>query len=157
MKKWNFTVVQAPEDQLLYGLSKRTSDKAQMRDIPALSAGYYAATKQTKGEVFPFFVLSKNYNKITKTFDLFVGSTLPSKKLEVIRLPRGTYVKTTVQPAFGLMWGAAIGRAKRYFYTKWLPQSGYEEANMEYEYHTALSTGEKPQVTLFFAVRKPVE
>lgn len=38
----------------------------------------------------------------------------------------------------------------------WLPQSLYEAVNLEYERHTAQSTGRRPVVELLFAIPRKV-
>ena len=59
-----------------------------------------------------------------------------------------------VKPQFGMLWGLAVGEAKRCFYTKWSPQSDYDAQNLEYEYHTYKSVGKNPTVDIVFAITK---
>jgi predicted transcriptional regulator YdeE len=87
-------------------------------------------------------------------FDLFIGGEIEKSGLEVFRLPAGTYGKISVKPKLGLLWGLAVGKAKRYFYAKWLPSSEYEAVNMEYELHTEKSVAKNPEIDLIFAVRR---
>ncbi|MGJ0848469.1 hypothetical protein ACR77J_17400 [Tissierella praeacuta] len=53
-----------------------------------------------------------------------------------------------------MLWGLAVGEAKRCFYTKWSPQSDYDAQNLEYEYHTYKSVGKNPTVDIVFAITK---
>lgn len=51
----------------------------------------------------------------------------------------------------------AYRAAKRYFYTRWLPDIPYRAKNIEYEHHTEKSLGRHPEIELFFAVEKKTE
>ena len=61
--------------------------------------------------------------------------------------------KNFSEVALGYTYDMAVGEAKRYFYTKWLPGSGYAARNLEYELHTEKSVGKAPSIDLLFAVR----
>ena len=74
--------------------------------------------------------------------------------LESYVLPASEYAKITVKPKLGFLWGASIGEAKQYFYTKWLPTSSFEALNLEYEYHTERSTEKQPAIDIIFAIRR---
>lgn len=104
--------------------------------------------------VLPFYVLSRNYDVKSRNIQLFIGGTMKNKKLEYQVIPAGKYACITVRPKLGFLWGAAVGEAKTYFYTKWIPDSMYEALNLEYEYHTEESMGRHPSVDIMFAVRK---
>lgn len=108
----------------------------------------------TRKMVLPYFVLSKDYDAVSNNFEMFIGGYISNSNLESLILPAGEYAKITVKPKLGFLWGASIGEAKRYFYTKWLPKSNYEALNMEYEYHTEKSTGNNPTIDLIFAIQK---
>ena len=154
MSSLNFTVVEHQEDHIVFGLSKPSNDSTQAKDIPALSNRYYQISKTQRGEVIPFYVVSKDYNESTKDFLLFVGGLTEKDNLETLVIPKGIYGKVSVTPIMGLFWGAAIGRAKRSFYRRWLAASGYEALNMEYEYHSQASTGNTPSIDILFAIDK---
>lgn len=104
--------------------------------------------------MLPFFVLTKDYDKATRSFDLFVGSNELHAQLGECTLPAGIYGKVVVKPKLGFLWGLAIGEAKRYFYAQWLPASDYDALNMEYELHTEQSVQKKPEIALYFAIIK---
>lgn len=146
-------IVQAKEDRVLYGLSCASSDRMQSRDIPTLSKAYYRLVGKNSGEVLPFFVVSKEYDQKTGVFRLFIGGLEPYADIERMVIPKGIYGQMSVQPALGFLWGSAIGRTKRYFYLKWLPSSGYEALNLEYEEHNEKSVGRKPAISLLFGIR----
>jgi len=152
MSKKVFTIIEIGEDIPVYGLSRKSNDKTQAKDIPALAKKYYEAVGKNSGEAIPFFVISKDYDETTRDFQLFIGGLIEYKTLETFVVPRGTYGKVTIKPKLGFLWGLSIGEAKRAFYTQWLPKSKYTTLNMEYEYHTEISKGKHPQIELLFAV-----
>lgn len=88
---------------------------------------------------------------------LFVGGKTRNTLLEPLVLPAGTYASITVHPRLGFLWGLAVGAAKRWFYTEWLPNQPYEAVNMEYELHTKSSAGTHPAIDLLFAIRETSE
>jgi len=147
------TTITMPQ-RMIYGMRGNSSDKAISKDIPSLSKKYYDAIGKPSGSVLPFFVLSHNYSETTKQFDLFIGGQTEHGQLEEYELPEGIYGKITVKPKFGFVWNLAIGEAKRYFYIKWLPASGYSALNMEYELHSEKSIAKKPEIDLLFAISK---
>ena len=154
MSKLNFAVIENKENTSVYGLCRKSNDRTQAKDIPAISKKYYEAVSEKSGEVIPFFVIAKDYNKSTKDFLLFIGGVVERNNLETFIIPKGIYGKVTIKPKMGFMWGLSIGEAKRAFYTKWLPNSDYTALNMEYEYHTEISTGKNPQIDVLFSIEK---
>jgi len=150
----NFMVVEHQQDKTVFGLCKQSNDKTHAKDIPALSKKYYEVVGKKSGAVLPFFVISKDYDKDTKDYRLFVGGLIECADLETFTIPKGLYGKVTVKPKMGFMWGMSIGIAKRAFYTEWLPKSNYAPINMEYEYHTEVSQGKNPQIDILFAIEE---
>ena len=140
--------------QTIHGLWKNANDRTIAKDIPTLSGSYYRAVGLSKGTVFPFFVLSRNYREQTGDFELLIGGAVPREGLAHLTLAAGDYVRMVVHPKLGFLWGPAIGEAKRWFYTQWLPKSRYAVCNLEYEYHTEASAGKHPVVELYFAVEE---
>ena len=114
------------EQQTIYGLWQKSNDKTISRDIKALSKQYHAVVSMPEGKVLPYFVLSRNYNEQSRDFELFIGSMIDKSSLESYVLSAGEYAKITVKPKLGFLWGASIGEAKQYFYTKWLPKSSFD-------------------------------
>ena len=154
MSKLVFLVLEINEDRNVSGFSEQSNDKTQSKDVPSLSKKYLATVNKSQGEVIPFFVVSRDYNKDTKDFQLFVGGLIECAGLDTFIIPKGSYVKVTVKPKLGFMWGFSIGEAKRSFYTEWIPKSNYTPMNMEYEYHTDISKGKNPQIDIFFAIKR---
>lgn len=144
------------EQQTIYGLWQKSNDKTISRDIKALSKQYHAVVSVPEGKVLPYFVLSRNYNEQSRNFELFIGSTIDKSGLKSCILSAGEYAKITVKPKLGFLWGASIGEAKQYFYTKWLPKSSFEALNLEYEYHTERSKEKPPTIDIIFAIRRKV-
>ena len=142
------------EQQTIYGLWKKSNDRTISKDINALSKQYYAVVSMPGGEVLPYFVLTQNYNEQSRDFELFIGSAIDKSGLESYVLSAGEYAKITVKPKLGVLWGASIGEAKQYFYTKWLPKSSFEALNLEYEYHTERSKEKQPTIDIIFAIRR---
>jgi len=145
------------EEKSIYGLWLHSNDKTVSKDINTLSMKYYNVVSCSKGTVLPYFVLSRNYDGTTRDFEMFIGSTTENNDLKKITLSAGKYAKITIKPKLGFIWGAAIGEAKRYFYTKWLPASSYQALNLEYEYHTEVSKSKHPTVDIIFAIREKNE
>ena len=141
------------EEQTIFGLSKPSNDRTVAEDVKALSAQYHRLLEKTSGEILPFFVLSRNYDEAAGDFELSVGGLPEAEGLEKILLPAGKYAKIAVKPKLRFLWGPAIGEAKRFLYTKWLPASGYEALNLEYEFHTGRSMGKNPSIDLYFAIK----
>ena len=142
------------DQQTIYGLWQKSNDKTISRDIKALSKQYHAVVSMPEGKVLPYFVLSRNYNEQSRDFELFIGSMIDKSGLESCILSACEYAKITVKPKLGFLWGASIGEAKQYFYTKWLPKSSFEALNLEYEYHTERSTERQPTIDIIFAIRR---
>lgn len=142
------------ELQKIYGIWQKSNDKTVSKDIKTLSKNYITTVSMTRKMVLPYFVLSKDYDAVSNNFEMFIGGNISNSNLESLTLPAGEYAKITVKPKLVFLWGASIGEAKRYFYTKWLPKSNYEALNMEYEYHTEKSTGNNPTIDLIFAIQK---
>lgn len=146
--------LQTQEQNTIYGLWKNSNDKTISADISALSEQYYSMVSLPAGSVLPFYILSQNYMEESRNFELFIGGTIEKDGLTSFLLPAGAYAKITIKPRLGFMWGPAIGRAKRYFYRKWLPKSSYQALNMEYELHTEKSLHIHPSIDLLFAVKR---
>lgn len=153
MKKFDVSVVHMDELKI-FGLWKKSNDKTISNDIKNLSEEYHSTVSLSEGKVFPYFVLARNYDEESKDFEMFIGSTINKNGLECLLLSAGEYAKITIKPKLGFLWGVSIGEAKRYFYTKWLPESTFEALNMEYEYHTEKSIGKHPTIDIFFAIQR---
>ena len=137
--------------QMLYCLHKNSGDKAGIFPASQNSFTHIGAKPEM---VLPFYVVSRDYDAAAEAFTLFIGDDGSNRGLEQEVLPAGIYAKLELRPRLGFLWGHSVGRAKRWFYTKWLPGSGYEAVNLEYELHTKKSVGKHPAVDLLFAFRR---
>lgn len=81
-------------------------------------------------------------------------SITPAEGLKAFTLPAGAYGHVTVRPVLGFLWGPAIGKAKRNFYTRWLPGSAYRPAAWNMNTTPKKSMGKRPSTELFFAMEK---
>lgn len=140
------------EQRTFFGLWQNSNDRTIAKDIKLLSEKYHRSVSIPKGEALPYVVLSRNYNEQSKDFELFIGSITDKNGLENLALPGGEYARITVTPKLGFLWGASIGEAKRYFYTRWIRENPYEALNLEYEYHTEKSKGKHREIDILFAV-----
>ena len=93
---------------------------------------------------------------VSKNCEMLIGGDIVHDNLESFILPAGDYAIITIKPKMGFLWGASVGEAKRYFYTKWLLENPYEALNMEYEYHTEKAIGKHPTIDIIFAIRKKI-
>lgn len=139
---------------MLYGLHMCSNDRTQSKDIPLLSQQFYSGNGSQPGTVLPFYVASRDYDAASGDFTLFIGGDSSKHGPEKEILPAGTYAKLEVQPKLGIMWGASIGAAKRWFYTQWLPARDYEAVNLEYELHRQKPSGKQVSVCILFAIRR---
>lgn len=154
MASFEVTLERREQAQEVYGVWAESGDRTAAKDIPRLSEEFYRRAGRSKKKVLPFFVLSRDYCEQTGAFKLFIGGTIPGDGLERLALPAGLYARVTVKPKLGFLWGPAIGEAKRRFYTRWQPASGYRCAGWEYEYHTEKSFGRSPSIDLLFAMQE---
>lgn len=155
MASLSVRVVSKEFDTIVYGVYSKSNDKQTHKDIPIASKKYYKIINKKEKEVFPYFVLSKNYDQNTRNFDLFVGNIDKYEGLEKIIIPKGLYGVITIKPKLGFMWGLSIGEAKKNFYKKWLPKTNYEAINLEFEYHEIHSIGKNPNIDIYFGITKP--
>lgn len=153
MKTLDINVVHLDELKI-FGLWRKSNDKTISNDIKNLSEKYHSVVSLPEGKVLPYIVLARNYDEKSKSFEMFIGSTTDKNGLERLILSAGEFARITVKPKFGFLWGVSIGEAKRYFYTKWLPESPFKALNLEYEYHTENSIGKHPTIDIFFAIER---
>ena len=145
-------IIETEDIQTVYGLWLNSNDKTISKDIQKLTRQYYEIIKNKK--IFPFYVLSKDYDEKTKNFKLFIGGIIENNGLEKIVLEKGFYAKIKIKPKLGFVWGMAIGEAKRYFYTKWIKENkNIQIYNMEYEFHTEKSILKNPFIEIYFSIK----
>ena len=86
------------ETKTIYGLWKKTNDKTIRKDINYLSTKYHEIVSISKGKVLPYFVLSKNYDEISKNCEMLIGGDIVHDNLESFTLPAGDYAIITIKP-----------------------------------------------------------
>lgn len=151
----DFQVTLLPNAPLeLYGVQATVCHRTLAREISTLSAQYTALSKREPRRALPFYVVSCNDSADAESFELFLGSTTPHAGLERFAPAAFPCASLTVRPKLGFLWGAAIGEAKRWFYTRWLPASEYLPLQLEYELHTEKTLGKSPSLELRFALQK---
>jgi predicted transcriptional regulator YdeE len=147
------------------GLSVRTSDKSIYQDVGKVTAEFNRITKEhpieNRKKPWAFVAVSKNYDKQKSTFDYIVGEVVTEVKnmppgLDAYEIPALTYAVFSIKPKSRLAWGITMGRMKRYIYTEWLPNSGYEPSDLvgDFEFHDDRSLGKRPEIQLFVAVEE---
>lgn len=144
-------------EECIYGLEMETRDARLHRDIPELTRRYRACTGRNARRALSLYVLTRDYAPESGRSTLFIGGRLPGEGLQALRLPGGLYAKLEIRPRFQFLWGAATGSAKRWFYTRWLPQSGFEARNLEFELHAARALERRPSAELYFALKRKEE
>lgn len=141
-------------ERVVYGAGAASNDRTLSRDIDRLAKAYAEAAGAPASSTVPLFVISHGYDPSTGDCELFVGGEVEADGLERFTIPAGAYARLELAPALRVLWGASIGKAKRWLYTQWLPTSGYAALNLEYEHHTEKTLGRHPRVDLLFAIEK---
>lgn len=158
-------IVDLPAPILIVGMSVETSLRRIYRDVPALGRRYHDFKRKqpipNKKEPWAFAAVTWGHNERTGTMSYMMGDvvtrieTLPSY-LQAFTIPASKYAVFPIRPKNRLGWPFAIGDAKRYIYTVWMPKSGYEPGGVldDFEYHDERSTRRKdPEIDLYVAVK----
>jgi len=158
-------IVDLPEPMLIVGLSMETSVSQVRRDVPAL-ADQYRHFKLEHGvpnlrQPWAFVAVSRSFDPSTGSFWYMVGDVVTSfdavpRELETFEIPAIKYAVFPVRPRNRFGWPVAIAGAKRYAFTEWLPDSGYEPAGVidDFEYHDERSTRKRnAQIDLYVAIK----
>jgi predicted transcriptional regulator YdeE len=149
----------------IMGMSTETDTRSVYRDVAQLGKRFEAYKQENeipdRVEPWGFAAVSKDFDEATGAFSYIMGDVVVSLDrvpagLTGSEIPAGTYAVFPVRPKNRFGWGMAIGIAKRYAYTVWLPGSEYERAGTidDFEYHDERSTGRNPEIDLYVAVRR---
>lgn len=141
-------------ERVVYGVGAASNDRTLAHDIDRLAKAHAEAAGAPAGGSVPLFVVSHAYDPSAGDCELFVGGEAEADGLERFAIPAGAYARIELAPALRALWGASVGKAKRWLYTTWLPTSGYVALNLEYEHHTEKTLGRRPRVDLLFAIEK---
>lgn len=156
-------VIKVDEVIKAVGISVDTNSKNASKDISKLGKEFSIVKSGIKHREEPwcFIAVSKDFNKKTGEFNYFMGDVVTTfegqpEELETFELPKSLYAKVTIRPKNKLAWGLEIIKAKKHFYSSWLPNSKYKQARMidEFEMHDERSRSKKPEMDLYFAIKK---
>ena len=157
-------IVELDQPITILGMSTETDTKRVYRAVSLLGKRFerYKRENEIPNRVQPwaFAAVSKDFDENTGSFTYIMGDvvdnldTIPAG-LVAFEIPAGTYAVFPVRPKNKFGWGLAIGNVKRYAYTVWLPNSGYELAGTidDFEYHDERSTRKSdPEIDLYVAI-----
>jgi predicted transcriptional regulator YdeE len=147
------------------GLEINTSDKAIYKDIKKVATEFGNIKKMNPisnlKQPWASVNVSKDYDKEKKTFKYIVGDVVTRidsipDGLQSYEIPALTYAVFPIRPKSKLAWGITMGRMKRFIYTVWLPNSGYEPSEIigDFELHDDRSLGKNPEVNLHVALKE---
>ncbi|HEX3043292.1 MAG TPA: GyrI-like domain-containing protein [Bacillota bacterium] len=145
------------------GLGTKTSIKRVFSDIPRLGKQYKKLKDQNgipnRKEPWGFIALSKDYDEQTQEWEYIMGDVVTNidnipPNLVSFEIPAGSYAVFPIRPRNMFLWGPTIAKIKRYAYDSWLPNSKYEQAGFDFEYHDERSMGKNPEISLYFAIQE---
>ncbi len=169
---FNTGAVENPEPKIVtldeplkaVGFSTHTGIKTVFRDIPAVGKKYKRFKDQNgipdRKKPWSFVAVSRNYDEKTQTWDYILGDVVTTfanspEELTQFEAPAATYAVFSIRPWNRFLWGLTISKMKQYAYESWLPNSGYEQAGIDFEYHDERSTRKKnPEIDLYIAIKK---
>ena len=138
-------IIQIEKEIDCLGLSIRTTDKTVYQDLPRLYEKYMKLKDEGRvkniKEPWEYISLSNNYSD-SESWDYYTGYVVTGNEanqdeLICFSVPAGTYAIFEIRCKSKFFFGFKMGRMKRYIFTKWLPQSGYEFTGCDYEYNNA--------------------
>ncbi len=158
-------IVKLNEPIKLIGLEISTNDKDIYKDVGRVAAKFNEIKKINPipylKQPWASINISKDYNVETKTFKYIMGDVVTKvgsipNGLNSYEVPALTYAVFPIRPKSKIAWGITMGRMKRYIYTEWLPNSGYEASEIigDFELHDDRSLGKKPEINLYVALKE---
>lgn len=146
------------------GLATSTSDSKIYKDVGKVVAEFREIKEKDPipylKDPWAFVAVSKNYDPVKKTFTYIVGDVVSRidripEGLQAYEIPAITYAVFPIRPKSKFAWGITMGRMKRFIYTKWLPDSGYElsENFGDFELHDDRSLGKNPEIQLYVGLK----
>ncbi len=158
-------LVTLPESIRVIGVSARTNEKTIFEDARELGKRYERIKKSgmipNKRNPWAFAALSRDYHN-DASWEYLMGDvvttleTIPAG-LQGCEIPAGLYARFTIQPRFAFLWGPALGLTKKFIFTEWLPNSGYELDGSvvgDFEYHDERSLGKNSEIGLYVSIRE---
>ena len=152
----------------IVGMAVDTDVKNIYRDVPRLGKRFVNYKKENeipnKKHPWVFTAVSKDFDEDRQTFTYIIGDVVTSfadipTGLITFEIPALTYAVFPIRPKNRLGWGIAIGAAKKFVYTNWLPNSGYQSAGLidDFEYHNERSISKRnPEIDLYVAIKAKV-
>lgn len=147
----------------IVGISVDTNDKDGNRDMSQLGKDFsqVKGSIKHKKEPWQFVAVSRGISKKTGAYNYFMGDVVTSfedqpDELETYEIPQIIFAKITIKAKNRMSWGLEMIKMKKHFYSVWLPNSKYKESKTigEFEMHDERSRGKKPEMDMYFAVRK---
>lgn len=158
-------IVSLKEPIKMIGVSIRTTQKSIFKDAVTLGNEYKKIKDkgiiQNKKTPWQFVAISKDF-KGDESWEYLMGDvvtsseTVPSE-LKSFDIPPITYAVFTIKPKSRFAWGISIGRMKKYIYTDWIVNSGYELDNKiigDFELHDKKSEQKNPEIELYVAIKE---
>jgi AraC family transcriptional regulator len=158
-------IVKIDEPIKLIGLEITTNDKDIYKDVGRVASNFNEIKKDHPvphlKQPWASINISKDYDIETKEFKYIVGDVVTDAGsipdgLHYYEVPALTYAVFPIRPKSKFAWGITMGRMKRYIYTGWLPESGYEPSEIigDFELHDDRSLGKNPEINLYVALKE---
>lgn len=158
-------IVRLQKPILLLGTEIRTNDRDIYKDVGRVSARFNEIKKKAPvpnlKQPWASINISRDYDGESRTFTYIVGDQVQRidaipEGLNAYQIPAMTFAVFPVRPKSRIAWGITMGRTKRYIYTEWLPESGYQVRDSigDFELHDERSLGRHPEIQLYVAVKE---
>jgi predicted transcriptional regulator YdeE len=149
----------------MIGVSIRTTQKTIFKDAVSLGKEYKKIKEQeiilNKKTPWQFVAISKDFEG-EESWEYLMGDVVTNLDsipmgLKSFEIPPMTYAVFTIKPKSRFAWGISIGRMKKYIYTEWINNSGYELDNKvigDFELHDEKSEQPNPEIDLYVAIKE---
>lgn len=144
-------IVELMKGMVLFGLWRDSDLRLVRRDVSGMMGLYREFLEPGEFEQGRVFVVTEN-DRLDGEFRLFVGGERMFPELEQAWIPPGLFAHLVLRPRLGIAWPAAVRRAKRHFYSTWLPGSGMRSGGVDFQLLSAESHGKQPRSHLYFSV-----
>lgn len=164
-KKDEPKIVKLKDPINMIGVSIRTTQKTIFKDAVTLGNEYKKVKEQgiviNKKTPWQFVAISKDFIG-DESWEYLMGDVVTNldsipTDLKSFEIPPITYAVFTIKPKSRFAWGISIGRMKKYIYTEWIKNSGYELDNKvigDFELHDERSEQPNPEIDLYVAIKE---
>ncbi len=164
-KKEEPGIVKLKDPIKMIGVSIRTTQKTIFKDAVTLGTEYKKIKEQgiilNKKTPWQFVAISKDFIG-EESWEYLMGDVVTNLDsvpmgLKSFEIPPITYAVFTIKPKSRFAWGISIGRMKKYIYTEWINNSGYELDNKvigDFELHDERSEQPNPEIDLYVAIKE---